>query len=169
MKLLVIFVVLTVITGIIFSLPGNANSYSRKLTLTANNSSYIIESPSFENYIKSEEEPTTETSINLNATNTTIHLNKGDVIYVHSDFKLSIAAIINVSLYEGSEVRVTSGTNNIQFDGKMIQILKLENYPEGYSFLIKIPKDLKSGTYKMIISFNHTEGLMYYTPTVIVN
>jgi hypothetical protein len=82
---------------------------------------------------------------------------------------LSTAAIINASLYEGSEVMITDGTNNIQFDGKMIPILKLDNYPEGNSFQIKIPKDIKSGSYKMIILFNHTECLMYYTPTIIVN
>jgi len=169
LKLLVIFVSLAIILGIIFSMSENANSYSRKLTLTANNNSYIIESPSFENYILSEENATMETSINLNATDTTISLNKGDVIDVHSDFKLSIAAIINASLYEGSKVMITDGTNNIQFDGKMIPILKLDNYPEGYDFQIKIPKEIKSGTYKLIILFNHTEGLTYYTHTIIVN
>ncbi len=169
LKYLLISVALIITLGIIFSLPEAANSNTRALTLTIHDKSYKIEYPSFENYIKSEENATSETSINLNATNTTISLNRGDVIDVHSDFKLEIAAIITVSLFQGSEVMITDGTNNIQFDGKMIPILKLDNYPKGYSFQIKIPEDIKSGSYKMIISFSHSEGLTYYTPTIVVN
>ena len=110
-----------------------------------------------------------ETSINLNGSNITIILNKGDVIDVHSDFKLSSAAASNASLYEGSEVMIIDGTNNIQFDGKMISIFKSDNYPQGYTFQMKMPKDIKGGIYKLIILFNHTEGLTYYSPTLIVN
>jgi hypothetical protein len=169
LKYLIFFIVIAIALGIIVCLPENADSYFRKLTLTTNNKSYVIESPSFENYIKSEENATIETSINLNATNITIILNKGDVMDVHSDFKLSSAATINASLYEGSEVMITDGTNNIQYVGEMIPIFKSDNYPEGYTFQMKIPKDIKSGIYKLIILFNHTEGLTYYTPTIIVN
>ncbi|HEX7179621.1 MAG TPA: hypothetical protein VF220_07840 [Nitrososphaeraceae archaeon] len=66
------------------------------MILTTHNNSYKIEFPSFENYIKSEKNSTFRTSINLNATNSTISLNKGDVIDVHPDFKLDIAV---TSLY----------------------------------------------------------------------
>ena len=66
------------------------------MTLTTHNKSYKIEFPSFENYIKSEKNSTFETSKNLNAIDSTISLNKGDVIDVSPDFKLDITA---TSLY----------------------------------------------------------------------
>ena len=64
----------------------------------------------------------------MDATNSTISLNKGDVIDVHPDFKLDIAVYITVSLFQGTQVMITDGGNNIQFDWKVIAILKLDNY-----------------------------------------
>ncbi len=134
------------------------------MTLTTSNNVFKIKYPSFENYIKSEENGTSETSINLNSSEIVINVNRGDVIDVKTDFKLGIAATITVSLFEGTNVIITDSTNNIQFDGNTIPILILDNYPEGDTFQIKIPKDIDNGLYKIIILFNYTEGRTYYTP-----
>lgn len=169
MKTLSIISVIILAFGIYFNLVQSGNADSKQLMITTQDNTFRIQEPSFENYIKSEENATMETSINLNVSNARININKGDSINVHADFKLGIAAVINVSLFQGTEAMITDGTSNIQFDGKLIPILKLEGYPEGYDFQVKIPKDIEGGIYKMAISFDHTEGVMYYTPTVIVS
>ena len=56
---------------------------------------------------------------------------------------------------------ITDGGNNIQFDWKVIAILKLDNYTRIY-FSNKNTQDIKTGNYKMIILFNHVETLILY-------
>ena len=78
--------------------------------------------------------------------NSTITLNKGDVIDVRPDFKLDIAAT-SLYLFQGTEVMITDGGNNIQFDWEVVAILKLDNYTRAY-FSNKNTKILRLETIK---------------------
>lgn len=99
MKTLSIISVIILAFGIYFNLVQSGNADSKQLMITTQDNTFRIQETSFKNYIKSEENATMETSINLNVSNTRININKGDNIDVHADFKLGIAAAINISLF----------------------------------------------------------------------